>query len=81
MYSASISRRKIYTNLLAVAVSLNGINIIFLVNLFTAIIIELNIIFVIGSFDGGNLIIKFIDTELHSFFSIYNSCSSLYSLY
>ena len=63
------------------AASLNKINIISLINLSTAIIIKSNITFVINSFDGDNLTIKSIDTELHGLFNTYNNCSNLYGLY
>ena len=80
MCSVRISQRKTYINLLAVVISLNGINIIFLVNLSTVTIIKLNTTFVIDSFNSDNLTIKSIDTELHSFLSTYNSYSNPYSL-
>ena len=78
--SARISQRKIYANLSAVAASLNKINIISLINLFTAIIIKLNTMFVIGSFNNDSLTIKSIDTELHGLLGICNSYNNLYGL-
>ena len=80
MCSARMSRRKIYINLLAVAASLNKINITSLVNLSTIIIIKSNTTFIINSFDGGSLTIKFIDIELHGLPSTYNGYNNLYSL-
>ena len=81
VYSARTSQRKIYTNLSAVAASLNRINITSLVSLSTVTMTKSNTIFVISSFDSGSLIIKSIDTELHGLLGTCNSCNNLYSLY
>ena len=60
--------------------SLNGINIMSLISLSMAIIIESNTMFIIGSFNGGNLTIKSINIEFHGLLNTYNGYSNPYSL-
>ncbi len=55
-----------YISIDAVAVSLNEINVIYFINLFTIINILSNLIFYAEFFDFNNLIIKFIITDSQS---------------
>ena len=54
-----------YINTDAVAVSLNRINIVYFVNLFTMVNMLLNQTFHAEFFDFNNLVIKFIVTDFH----------------
>jgi len=58
-----------YINTDAVAVSLNKINIMYLINLFTIINMLSNHTFHVKFFNNNNFIIKFIVTDFHSLFS------------
>ncbi len=66
-----------YINTDAVAVSLNEMNIIYFVNLFTMINMLSNQTFHAEFFDFSNLMIKFMITDFQSAFSTFNCVISL----
>jgi len=66
-----------YINTDAVAVSLNEMNIIYFVNLFTMINMLSNQTFYAEFFDFSNLMIKFMITDFQSAFSTFNCVISL----
>jgi len=70
-----------YVNIDAVAVSLNEINIMYLINLFTIINMLSNHIFHAEFFDDDSFIMKFIITDFHDLFSISIHIISLYFLF
>ena len=61
-----------YISIDAVAVSLNEINVIYFINLFTIINILSNLIFYAEFFDFNNLIIKFIITDFQNALSAFS---------
>ncbi len=61
-----------YININAVAVSLNEINIIYFINLFTVINMLSNLTFHAEFFDFNNLIIKFMITDSQSTLNIFS---------
>jgi len=69
-----------YINTDAVAVSLNEINIVYLINLFTIINMLSNCIFYAEFFNDNNFVIKFIIINFHDLFSISIHVTSLYHL-
>ncbi len=62
----------IYININAVAVSLNKMNIMYFINLFTIINMLLNLTFYAKFFDFNNLIIKFMITDSQNTFNTFN---------
>jgi len=70
-----------YINTDAIAVSLNEINIMYLINLFTIINMLLNHILHAKFFDNDNFIMKFIVTDFHNLFNISIYITSLYYLF
>ena len=72
--------RNIYANSLALAHFVKKINFIFLISWLIIIIIKSALNFVMGSSNKGNLIIKFIETELQGLVSICNDYSNLKNL-
>jgi len=66
-----------YINTDAVAVSLNEINIVYFINLFTIINILSNLTSYAEFFDFNNLIIKFIITDSQNTFNTFNLIISL----
>jgi len=69
-----------YINTDAVAVSLNEINIMYLINLFIIINMLSNHTFHVEFFDDDNFIMKFIVTDFHDLFSVSIHIISLYHL-
>jgi len=65
-----------YVNTDAVAVSLNEMNMVYLVNLLTIVNILLNFTFHAEFFDVSNFVMKFIVTDFHDAFSV-SSCVTL----
>ncbi len=65
-----------YINIDAVAISLNEINIVYFINLFTIINILLNLTFHAEFFDFNNLMIKFIITDSQSTFNVFSFVTS-----
>jgi len=61
-----------YINTDAVAVSLNEINIVYFINLFTIINMLSNLTFYAEFFDFNNLIIKFIITDSQNTFNAFS---------
>jgi len=70
-----------YVNTDAVAVFLNEMNIVYLINLFTIINILSNYIFHAEFFDDDNFIIKFIITDFHDLSNALICVTSLYCLF
>ncbi len=66
-----------YINTDAVAVSLNEINIVYFINLFTIINMLSNLTSYAEFFDFNNLIIKFIITDSQNTFNTFNLIISL----
>ena len=66
-----------YININAVTVSLNKINIIYFINLFTIINMLSNLTFYAEFFNFNNLIIKFIITDSQSTLNTFNLIISL----
>jgi hypothetical protein len=71
----------VYINTDAVAVSLNEINIVYLINLFTIINILSNLTFHAEFFDDNNFIMKFIIIDFHDLFNTSIHVTSLYYLF
>jgi len=69
-----------YVNIDAITVSLNEINIVYLINLFTIINMLSNHTFHAEFFDDNNFIMKFIVTDFHDLFNISIYITSLYCL-
>jgi len=69
-----------YINTGAVAVFLNEMNIVYLINLFTIINMLSNCTPHAESFDGDNFIMKFIVTDFHDLLSTPIHVTSLYCL-
>ena len=69
-----------YINTDAVTVSLNEINIVYLVNLFTIVNMLSNCTFHAEFFDDDNFIMKFIVTDFHNLLSASIHITSLYCL-
>ncbi len=65
-----------YINIDAVAISLNEINIVYFINLFTIINMLLNLTFHAEFFDFNNLMIKFIITDSQSTFNVFSFVTS-----
>jgi len=70
-----------YVNIDAVAVFLNEINIVYLINLFTIINMLSNHISHAKFFNDDNFIIKFIITDFHNLFSVSIYVISSYHLF
>jgi len=70
-----------YTNTDAVAVSLNEINIVYLINLFIIVNMLLNYTFHVEFFNDDNFIMKFIVIDFHNLFSTSIHITSLYYLF
>jgi len=70
-----------YINIDAVTVSLNEINIMYLINLFTIINMLLNCTLYAEFFDDDSFIIKFIVIDFHDLFNISICVTSLYLLF
>jgi len=70
-----------YVNTDAVAVSLNEMNIVYLINLFTIVKMLSNHIFHAESFNDDNFIMKFIVINSHDLFSILICVTSSYHLF
>jgi len=70
----------VYVNTDAVAVSLNGMNMVYLINLSTIVNILLNFTPHAKSFDVGNFIMKFMVTDFHDTFSASSCVTSSYCL-
>jgi len=70
-----------YVNTDAVAVFLNEINIVYLINLFVIVNILLNCISHAEFFDDDNFIMKFIVINFHNLFSISIYVTSLYCFF
>jgi len=70
-----------YVNTDAVAVSLNEINIMYLINLFTIINMLSNCISYAEFFNDDNFIIKFIITDFHDLLNISIYITSSYHLF
>jgi len=66
-----------YININAVAVSLNEINIIYFINLFTIINMLLNLTSYAEFLNFNNLMIKFMITDSQSTFSVFSHVTSL----
>jgi len=66
-----------YININAVAVSLNEINIVYFINLFTIINMLLNLTFHAESLNFNSLIIKFMITDSQSTFNVFSYVTSL----
>jgi len=71
----------IYINIDVVAVSLNEINIVYLINLFTIINMLLNCTSHAEFFDNDNFIMKFIVIDFYDLFSVSIYVISLYFLF
>ena len=69
----------VYVNTGAVAVFLNEMNMVYLVNLSTIVNILSNFTSHAGSFDVDNFVMKFIVTDFHGAFSA-SSCVTLSNL-
>jgi len=59
-----------YINIDVVAVSLNEMNIVYLINLFTIVNMLSNCTFYAESFNDDNFIMKFIVTDFHNLLNI-----------
>ncbi len=70
----------VYANTGAVAVSLNEMNMVYLVNLSTIVNILSNFTPHAGSFDVGNFVMKFMVIDFHDAFSVSSCVTSLYLL-
>jgi len=70
-----------YVNTDAVAVSLNEMNTVYLINLFTIVNMLLNHTFHAEFFDDDNFIMKFIVTDSHDLFSMSIYVISSYLLF
>ncbi len=70
----------VYVNTGAVAVSLNEMNMVYLVNLSTIVNILSNFTPHAGSFDVGNFVMKFIVTDSHDTFDVFSCVTLLYLL-
>jgi len=70
-----------YINTDAVAVFLNEMNIVYLINLFTIINMLLNFILHAEFFNDDNFIMKFIVINFHDLFSTLICVTSLYCLF
>jgi len=66
-----------YININAVAVSLNEINIVYFINLFTIINMLLNLTFHAESLNFNSLIIKFMITDSQSTSNVFSYVTSL----
>ncbi len=66
-----------YININAVAVSLNEINIVYFINLFTIINMLLNLTFYAESLNFNSLIIKFMITDSQSTSNVFSYVTSL----
>jgi len=71
----------VYVNTDAVTVSLNEMNIVYLVNLFTIVNMLSNCTSHAEFFDDDNFIMKFIVTDSHDLLSISICVTSLYCLF
>ncbi len=69
-----------YVNTDAVAVSLNEMNIVYLINLFTIINMLTNCVFHAEFFNDDNFIIKFIVTDFYNLSDVLIHVTSLYYL-
>jgi len=69
-----------YINTDAVAVSLNEMNIVYLINLFTIVNMLLNYTSHAEFFDNDNFIMKFIIIDFHNLFNILIYITSSYCL-
>ncbi len=69
-----------YTNTGAVAVSLNGMNMVYLVSLSTIVNILSNFTPHAESFDVDNFVMKFMVTDFHGAFSVFSHVTSSYLL-
>jgi len=70
-----------YINIDAVAVSLNEMNIVYLISLFTIINMLLNCILHAEFFDDDNFVMKFIIIDFHNLFNVLIHVTSLYHLF
>jgi len=70
-----------YINIDAVAVFLNEMNIVYLINLFTIINMLLNHTFHAEFFDNDNFIMKFIVTDFYDSLSVLICVTSSYCLF
>jgi len=66
-----------YININAVTVSLNEINIMYLINLFTIVNMLLNCTLHVESLDDDNFAMKFIIIDFHNLFNISIHITSL----
>jgi len=69
-----------YVNTGAVAVSLNEMNMVYLVNLSTIVNILSNFTSHVRSFDVDNFVMKFIVTDSHDAFDVFSCVTSSYLL-
>ncbi len=70
----------VYVNTGAVAVSLNEMNMVYLVSLSTIVNILLNFTPHAESFDVGNFVMKFMITDSHGAFGVFSHVISSYLL-
>ncbi len=70
----------VYVNTDAVAVSLNEMNMVYLVNLSTIVNILSNFTPHVESFDIANFVMKFIVTDFHDAFGAFSCITSSYLL-
>ena len=70
-----------YINIDVVTISLNEINIVYLINLFTIINMLSNCTLHAEFFDDNNFVMKFIVTDFYDLFDVLSCITSLYHLF